>query len=44
MEEWEKLERRERSMIRICLVDLVLLNVLGEYLKKKLWAKLGILY
>jgi hypothetical protein len=44
MEEWEKLERRERSMIQLCLVDLVLLNVSGEDLAKKLWDKLGSLY
>jgi hypothetical protein len=43
-EEWEKLERRERSMIRLCLADLVLLNVLGEDSSKKLWDKLGSLY
>jgi hypothetical protein len=44
MEEWEKLERRERSMIRLCLADSVLLNVSGEDLAKKLWDKLGSLY
>jgi hypothetical protein len=44
MEEWEKLERRGRSMIQICLIDYVLLNVSGEDLAKKLWEKLGILY
>jgi hypothetical protein len=43
-EEWEKLERRERSMIRLCLADLVLLNVSGEDSAKKLWEKLGSLY
>jgi hypothetical protein len=42
--EWEKLERRERSTIRIFLVDSMLLNVLGEYSTKKLWYKLGSLY
>jgi hypothetical protein len=29
-EEWEKLEIRERSMIRLCLSNLVLLNVSRE--------------
>ena len=29
--EWEKFKRRERSMIRICLADSVLLNVSSEY-------------
>jgi hypothetical protein len=43
-EEWEKLERRERSMIRNCLADSVLLNVSGEDSTKKLWDKLGSLY
>ena len=28
--EWEKLERRARSMIRLCLADSVLLNVSAE--------------
>jgi hypothetical protein len=31
-------------MIQICLVGSILLNVLGEYLAKKLWDKLGGLY
>ena len=43
-EEWEKIERKERSMIRICLAYLVLLNVSGEDSTKKMWDKLGILY
>jgi hypothetical protein len=34
--EWEKLETQERSLIQICHADLVLLNILGEYLDKKL--------
>ena len=38
-----KLERRTRIMIQLCLADLVLLNVLGEDLAKKLWDKMGIL-
>jgi hypothetical protein len=42
--EWEKLERKERSTIQICLADLVLLNVSGEYSAKKLWDKMGSLY
>jgi hypothetical protein len=44
MEEWEKLKRRARSMICIFLADLVLLNVSGEDVAKKLWDKLGSLY
>jgi hypothetical protein len=43
-EEWEKLERRERSMIQICIAYSVLLNVSGEDLAKKPWDKLGSLY
>jgi hypothetical protein len=43
-EEWEKLERREISTIRLYIADLILLNVSGEYLAKKLWDKLGSLY
>jgi hypothetical protein len=43
-EEWEKFERRERSMIQIWLMDSVLLNVSGEDSAKKLWDKLRILY
>jgi hypothetical protein len=29
-EDWDKLDRRARSTIRLCLADSVLLNVLGE--------------
>jgi hypothetical protein len=43
-EEWEKLERRERSTTRLRFADSVLLNVSGEYSTKKLWDKLGNLY
>jgi hypothetical protein len=43
-EEWEKIEIRVRITIRLCLADLVLLNVLGEYSAKKMWEKLGSLY
>jgi hypothetical protein len=43
-EEWEKVERREKSTIQLCLANFVLLNVPGEYSTKKLWDKLGSLY
>ena len=43
-EDWEKLDRKERSMIHLCLLDLVLLNVSREDLVKKLWETLGNLY
>jgi hypothetical protein len=44
MEEWEKLERRARSTIQLCLADLVLPNVSDEDSAKKSWEKLGSLY
>ena len=43
-EDWEKLDRKARSTIRLCLSDSVLLNVSGEHSAKKLWEKLGNLY
>jgi hypothetical protein len=43
-EDWDKLDRRARSTIRLCLVDSVLLNVSGESTAKELWDKLGNLY
>ena len=42
--DWETLDRKVRSMIRLCLSDLVLLNVSREDFAKKLWEKLGNLY
>lgn len=43
-EEWAVLERKERSLIRLCLVDLVLLNVFEESTLARLWKKLGDLF
>ena len=43
-EDWEKLDRKARSTIRLCLSNSVLLNVSGEDSAKKLWEKLGNLY
>jgi hypothetical protein len=43
-EDWDKLDRRARSTIRLCLADSVLLNVSGESIAKELWDKLGNLY
>ena len=43
-EEWKKLDRKEKSTIRLCVLDLVLLNVSGEATTKALWGKLGTLY
>jgi hypothetical protein len=42
--DWEKLDRRERNIIRLCLADSVLLNVSGESTSKELWDTLGNLY
>jgi hypothetical protein len=44
MKKWEKIQRRARSAIQLCLADSVLLNGLGEDSSKKLWDKLGSLY
>eukprot|EP00253_Pinus_taeda_P010979 PITA_10979 len=38
------LDRKEKSIIRLCVSDLVLLNVSGEATTKALWDKLGTLY
>jgi hypothetical protein len=43
-EDQEKLDRKVRSTIRLCLEDSVLLNVSGESTAKELWDKLGNLY
>ena len=43
-EDWEKLDRKYRSIIQVFLADLVLLNVSREDFAKKLWDKLGNLY
>ena len=43
-EYWEKLDRKVRSMICLCLPYLLLLNVSGEDFAKKSWEKLGNLY
>ena len=43
-EDWEKMERKARSTIHLCLSDSVLLNVSREDSVKKLWEKLGNLY
>eukprot|EP00253_Pinus_taeda_P007441 PITA_07441 len=43
-EEWKKLDRKEKSTIRLCVSDSILLNVSGEAMVKALWDKLGTLY
>ena len=42
-DDWGKLERKERSTIRLFLSDSVLLNISGEDSAVKIWEKLGIL-
>jgi hypothetical protein len=44
VEDWMKLDRKEKSTIWLCLSDSVLLNVSGEATTKELWDKLGTLY
>ena len=43
-EDWKKLDWKAKSTIRLCVSDLVLLNVFGEATMKTLLEKLGILY
>jgi hypothetical protein len=43
-EDWEKLDRRARNTIRLCLADSIFFNVSGESIAKELWDKLGNLY
>jgi hypothetical protein len=40
-DDWKKLDRKENSTIRLCLSDLVLMNVSEEATTKDLWDKLG---
>jgi hypothetical protein len=39
--DWKTLDRKEKSIIRLCLSDSVLLNVSEEATSKNLWDKLG---
>eukprot|EP01018_Ginkgo_biloba_P040974 Gb_20270 [translate_table: standard] len=43
-EDWQKMDRKAKSLIRLCLSDSMLLNVSGEATTKDLWDKLGSLY
>jgi hypothetical protein len=43
-DEWKKMDRKANSTIRLCLSNLVLLNVSEEARTKNLWEKLGNLY
>ncbi|GAV73510.1 zf-CCHC domain-containing protein/UBN2_2 domain-containing protein, partial [Cephalotus follicularis] len=42
--EWDKSDRKARSLIRLCLADSVLVNVATEPTAKDLWTKLESLY
>jgi hypothetical protein len=43
-DDWKKMDWKEKSTIRMCLSDLVLLNVSEEATTKDLWETLGKLY
>ena len=43
-DDWDKLDKKKRSTIFLCLLDLVLLNVFREDSAKKLWEKLWSMY
>ena len=43
-EDWDKSDRKARSMILLCLLDPVLLNVFGEDFTKKSWERIGNMY
>jgi hypothetical protein len=42
-EEWAVLEKKARSLIRLCLADSVLFNIFEET-ATSLWKKLGVLF
>jgi hypothetical protein len=42
-EEWDKIDARALSAIRLCLVDDVLFNIVSEKTTTNLWMKLEIL-
>jgi hypothetical protein len=42
--EWKTLDRKEKRIIWLCLLDSMLLNVSGEATTKELWDNLGALY
>jgi len=44
IEDWEMLDRKEKSTIWLCILDSVLLNLSREASEKVLWDKLGTLY
>ena len=43
-DDWDKLEMRGRSTIRLCLSETVLLNISSEYSVVNIWGRIGSLY
>ena len=43
-EHWGNLERKEKSIIWLCMSESIVFNVLGESVIMDLWFKLGTLY
>jgi hypothetical protein len=43
-EEWEDLDAKYLSTIRLCLVDDVLFNIIGEEMVRVLWSRMESLY
>jgi hypothetical protein len=43
-EEWEDLDAKSLSTIRLCLADHVLFNIVGDNTTSSLWSKLENLY
>jgi len=44
VEYWAKMDQKEKSTIRLCISNSILLNVSGEATLKDLWLTLGTLY
>ena len=42
--DWDLKDRKARGLIRLCLADSVLLNVLDENTANSLWTRLGSMY
>ncbi|KAL3621326.1 hypothetical protein CASFOL_036238 [Castilleja foliolosa] len=44
IEEWNRIDRKAKGLIRLCLADNILTNVMGEPTARDLWRKLESLY
>ena len=44
IEEWDRIDRKAKGLIRLCLADSILTNVMGEPTARDLWRKLESLY